>query len=368
MNSFTRLDDLWLPTNTRSRAITPENPTGEPGGGGRSIPDPDGCAGLLGVGWKARPCIGIAPGETATLCDIEGPGCLTHLWMTFAQPEAPGTLPWLRGVNRWRDLILRFYWEDTDVPAVECPAGDFFACGWGRYVPVVSETVCVNPGKAFNCYWRMPFLRRCRITLENRWKMPATLFYQFDYTLRELPAEVLYFHAQFRRSNPTAYKKPHLIVETQGRGQYAGTYMCWGSNNVGWWGEGEVKFYIDADKDFPTICTTGTEDYFCGAYNFENTAKARYETYCTPYAGLPQVIQPDGLYQSQTRFGMYRWHIADPICFKERLKVDVQALGWGGDGRFKPLQDDLATTAFWYQTLPSPTFPPLPPPAEMEVV
>lgn len=368
MNADSQLSTLFLPTESVSRAITPENPTGEPGGGARAVPDPNGCAGKLGVGWKARPCITIEPGATVSLCDIDGMGFLTHIWMTFAQPDAPNTLPWLRGVNRWRDLILRFYWDGSETPSVECPAGDFFACGWGRYAPVVSQAVCVNPGKAFNCYWRMPFLKHCRVTVENRWKMPAVLFYQFDYELTDLPQDILYFHAQFRRSNPTGFMEPHVLLSTQGRGKYVGTYMCWGSNNVGWWGEGEVKFYIDGDDQYPTICGTGTEDYFCGAYNFENEQEHQYEAYVTPYAGLAQIIRPDGLYQSQTRFGMYRWHIVDPIHFHSSLKVDVQALGWGGDGCFKPLRDDIATTAFWYQTLPTPAFPPLPSPQEMEVV
>ena len=127
-----------------------------------------------------------------------------------------------------------------------------------------------------------------------------------------------------------------------------------------WWGEGEIKFYLDGDGEFPTICGTGTEDYFCGSYNFENQKTHQYQEFTTPYAGLPQVIRPDGLYQSQQRFGLYRWHIMDPIRFDKDLRVTIQALGWRSGGRYLPLQDDIASVAFWYQTEPHAPFPVLP--------
>jgi hypothetical protein len=144
--------------------------------------------------------------------------------------------------------------------------------------------------------------------------------------------------------------------------------MAWGVNNTGWWGEGEIKFYIDDDNDYPTICGTGTEDYFCGSYNFENKQTRQYQTYTTAYAGLPQVIRPDGVYQSQTRFGMYRWHITDPIRFEQRLRITIQALGWRSGGRYLPLQDDIASVAYWYQTLPHTPFPVFPERDTLEVI
>jgi len=148
-----------------------------------------------------------------------------------------------------------------------------------------------------------------------------------------------------------------------GKGHYVGTYMAWGVNNNGWWGEGEIKFYMDGDKDFPTICGTGTEDYFCGSYGFHVTGpdgKRRYGEYTTPYAGMPQVIRPDGLDVANTRFGLYRWHIMDPVRFDKDLRVTIQALGWRSGGRYLPLQDDIASVAFWYQTEPHAKFPKLP--------
>ena len=241
------------------------------------------------------------------------------------------------------------------------PWGDFFACGWNRYAPVSSLAVCVNPGSAFNCYWPMPFRKRCRITMENIADEDTRLYYQVNYALQDMPEEAAYFHAQFRRVNPLPYKEVYTVLDgVEGWGQYVGTYMAWGSNNSGWWGEGEIKFYLDGDGEFPTICGTGTEDYFCGSYNFENQRTKQYETYTTPYAGLAQVIRPDGLYDSQTRFGMYRWHVMDPVRFEENLRVTIQALGWRSGARFLPLQDDIASVAYWYQTHPAKTFPKLP--------
>jgi hypothetical protein len=215
----------------------------------------------------------------------------------------------------------------------------------------------------------MPFRKRCRITMTNLADEEMTLYYQINYTLTDVPQDAAYFHAQFRRKNPLPYKQVYTILDgVQGRGQYVGTYMAWGVNNAGWWGEGEIKFYLDGDREFPTLCGTGTEDYFCGSYNFENKLTKQYQEFTTPYSGLAQVIRPDSVYQSQTRFGMYRWHITDPIRFEQDLRVTIQALGWRSGGRYLPLQDDIASVAYWYQTLPTQPFPPIPERDQLEVV
>src|SRR5205085_8631752 len=178
------------------------------------------------------------------------------------------------------------------------------------YAQVSSLAVCVNPGSAFNCYWEMPFRRRCRITMTNIAEADMVLYYQINYTLTEVPEDAAYFHAQFRRVNPLPYKEVYTILDgVNGRGHFVGTYMAWGVNNSGWWGEGEIKFYIDGDREFPTICGTGTEDYFCGSYNFENPANKKYQEFMTPYTGFSPV--------TPTRFSMYRWHIAGPIPFHD---------------------------------------------------
>ena len=239
---------------------------------------------------------------------------------------------------------------------------------WGKFAPLVSQPICVNPGSAFNCYWEMPFRKRCRITMSNIAADDMVLFYQVNYTLTEVPDDCAYFHAQFRRTNPLPYKDVYTILDgVKGRGQFVGTSMGWGVNHTGWWGEGEIKFYLDGDK-WPTICGTGTEDYFCGSYNFENKETKQYQEYCTPYAGLHQVIRPDGVYSSQMRFGMYRWHIMDPVRFEQDLRINIQAFGWRAGGRYLPLQDDISSVAFWYQTLPTAPFPALPDRDYLEVI
>jgi hypothetical protein len=276
---------------------------------------------------------------------------------------------WMTPTGNWRYSILRVYWDDQKQPAIECPIGDFFCSGWGKYAQLASLAVCVNPGSAFNCYWEMPFRKRCRMTLTNLADEPMVLYYQINYTLTEVPEGVGYFHAQFRRVNPLPYKEVYTLLDgVQGQGHYVGTYMAWGVNNSGWWGEGELKFYMDGDKQFPTICGTGTEDYFCGSYNFENRETKQYQAFTTPYAGLHQVLRPDGVYQSQMRFGLYRWHIVDPIRFERDLRVTIQALGWRSGRRYLPLQDDIASVAYWYQSLPTAPFPELPSRDYLEVI
>ncbi|MBN2449288.1 MAG: DUF2961 domain-containing protein [Lentisphaeria bacterium] len=339
-----------------SRSISPENFSGEKGRAGMATEGTGAhCARELGQGWKISPSVAIEPGQTFPLADIEGSGAIQQIWMT--------------PTGHWRFSILRFYWDDCEQPAVECPVGDFFCSGWGRYAQLSSLAVCVNPGSAFNCYWEMPFRKRCRITLTNLATEAMRLYYQINYTLTDVPEDAAYFHAQFRRANPLPYKEVYTILEgVRGRGHYVGTCMAWGVNNTGWWGEGEIKFYLDGDGPFPTICGTGTEDYFCGSYNFENRDTRQYQEFSTPYSGLHQVIRPDGLYQSRQRFGLYRWHIADPIRFAGDLRVTIQALGWRNGGRYLPLQDDIASVAYWYQTLPTAPFPALPGKDELEVI
>ncbi|NLO81475.1 MAG: DUF2961 domain-containing protein [Clostridiales bacterium] len=350
------LGNLSRLSHAKTRSISPENFTGEKGGGAKAEEGTGASAARdLGKGWKISPSVRIMPGETFVLADIEGPGAIQHIWMT--------------PTGHWRHSILRIYWDDQTIPSVECPVGDFFACGWGEYAQVSSLAVCVNPGSAFNCYWEMPFRKRCKMTMTNIGLEEMVLYYQIDYTLTDVPDDAAYFHAQFRRKNPLPYKDVYTILDgVKGHGHYVGTYMAWGVNNNGWWGEGEIKFYIDGDNEYPTICGTGTEDYFCGSYNFENRKTHQYQEFTTPYSGLPQVIRPDGLYRSQMRFGLYRWHIMDPIRFEKDLKVTIQALGWRSGGRYLPLQDDIASVAYWYQTLPTAEFPPLPDSDYLEVI
>jgi hypothetical protein len=346
------LGNLARVSAAQTRSISPENFNGEKGKGGMAVEGTGALPGReLGLGWKISPSINLPGHACVTLANIQGSGAIQHIWMTVA-PE------------NWRRLVLRMFWDDEPTPSVEVPLGDFFCMGWCERANLTSLAVAVNPAGGFNCYWEMPFRQSARVTLENLTCdfIPA-FFYQITYAVTEVPMDHAYFHAQWRRSNPLSYRQVHTILDgVQGQGQYVGTYLAWGVNNCGWWGEGEIKFFMDGDRDFPTICGTGTEDYFGGAWNFEHP-KGQYGVFSSPYSGLPQVIVPDGLYRSQQRFGMYRWHIMDPLRFQQDLRVTIQGLGWRSKledkRRYLPLQDDIASTAFWYQIEPHAAFQPL---------
>ena len=348
------LGNLWRLADAETRSISPENFTGAKGRGGMATEGTGAVPGRdLGPGWKISPSIAIEAHATFVLADIEGSGTIQHIWLT--------------PMGGWRDQILRMYWDDDPQPAVECPVGDFFACGWGEYAQVSSLAVCVNPGSAFNCYWEMPFQQRARITLTNESDKERLVYYQITYSLCDVPDDAARFCAQFRRVNPLRQGDVVRILDgVIGRGHYVGTYCAWGVNNSGWWGEGELKFFIDGDDEFPTICGTGTEDYFCGSYNFD--VGGHYQEFTTPYAGMPQVLRPDGTYRSQQRFGLYRWHLTDPIRFRTDLTVTMQALGWRRGGRYLQRQDDIATVAYWYQTLPLAPYPELPDRETREII
>ncbi len=355
----THLGNLHRMSNAQTRSICPENFTGEKGKAGMSTDGPAlHAARDLGQGWKVSPYVRVPAKSTFTLGEINGSGAIQQIWMT----PAP--------IEKTRHFILRFYWDGETEPSIEVPMGDFFACGWGKYCQINSLPVCVNPGSAFNCYWTMPFRQGAKVTLENLDDDQMTIYYQINYTLTDVPADAAYLHAQFRRVPRLPAKTTYTILDgVHGRGHYVGTYMAWEVRSPGWWGEGEIKFFLDGDQEFPTICGTGTEDYFCGSYNFENRDKRLYQTFSTPHSGLAQVLPPDVVYLPGQRFGLYRWHIADPIRFEQDLKVTIQALGWMQDksGRYLPLEDDLASVAFWYQSEPHAKFPALPPLEELVV-
>ncbi len=348
------LGNLYRVSKAKSRSISPENFTGEKGRAGMATEGTgqDAATGL-GQGWKVSPSVVIKAGTIFTLGEIKGPGCIQQIWMT--------------PTGNWRRSIIRFYWDDETEPSVEVPVGDFFACGWGKYCQNNSLAVNVNPGSAFNCYWPMPFRKKARVTMENLDNKDMRLYYQINYTLTDVPKDAGYFHAQFRRESPLKSKGIYTILDgVKGHGQYVGTYLAWEVHSPGWWGEGEIKFFMDGDQEFPTICGTGTEDYFCGSYNFDTKGpdgKNRYTVFSTPYAGLVQVIPEDKVYEPGQRFGLYRWHLVDPVRFEKDLKVTIQALGWHKTpegSRYLQLEDDIASVAYWYQLEPHAKFPALP--------
>ncbi len=345
------LDQLTRLENVQSRSISPENFTGEKGKGGMATLETGSAAKAareLGQGWKVNPYVHIEPGATFTLGEISGSGKIRHIWMT--------------PVGDYRLMILRFHWDGEETASVEVPVGDFFAAGWGmgNEPRISSLPVCVNPRSGLNSYWPMPFRKGCKITMENMGEQRATVYYQIDYSLETVAEDAPYFHAQFRRVNPLPEKEVYTIVDgIKGKGHYAGTFLAHGANGKGWWGEGEIKFFIDGDTEFPTICGTGEEDYFCGSYGYgerEENGKTAYSSFSSLYTGFYHVPYEG----QQARFGQYRWHVTDPVRFDQDLRVTIQCLGWQSEGRYLPLQDDLASVAYWYQQEPHQAFPALP--------
>jgi hypothetical protein len=338
-----------------TRSISAENPDGSRGGGARATTGTGAEAARdLGIGWKISPSVNIEAGADCELAAISGSGVITHIWLTTQR-------------DHWRTLILRAWWDESDEPAIEVPLGDLFCQGWGRFGQVSSAVIAVNPHGGFNSYWPMPFAESARISIENRAGRATTVYYQITYELGVDTRELGYLHAQFRRSNPVPRGQTHPILDRiDGHGHYVGTYLAWGVNSPGWWGEGEIKFYLDGDQEFPTIAGTGTEDYFGGAWNFDVPTRG-YTEFSTPYLGMPQVLRPDGLYASQQRFGLYRWHLLDPIHFARDLRVDIQTLGWRPDGRYRLLSDDVASTCWFYLDQPAAARPTLPSVEALEV-
>ncbi|MEO7142699.1 MAG: glycoside hydrolase family 172 protein [Bryobacteraceae bacterium] len=341
-----------LNPKAESRMVSPENPTGGKGTGAMAVPnpaDPDlafsGASVDLGQGWKVRPFVKVKAHQTVTMMDADGPGIIRHIWMA--------TLPDWKGNGR--ASVLRFYWDGENTPSVETPMTDFFAVGHELFARVNSLAVVVNPRSAMNCYWPMPFRKHARITFTNDSGNDLNLLtYQIDFEKTGIPPDTGYFHAQWRRATTERSHPEYSILDgVKGEGQYVGTFLAWIQHSDGWFGEGEVKFFIDGDKRFPTIAGTGTEDYFGATYGFP-------ETFSGPYTGCT-LAQKDG--NGPPKWSLYRWHIEDPVIFHHDLKVTIQALGWWPDNRYQPLSDDIASVAYWYQQEPHaafPAFPPLP--------
>ena len=333
-----------------SRMVSPENPTGGKGKGAMAIPDPANpdlafskAATELGRGWKVRPFIKVPAHSTVTIMDVEGPGTIKHIWMASSQD--------FHGVGR--ASILRFYWDDEVSPSVEVPQSDFFAIGHETFAPVNSAMVIDNPMASMNCYWPMPFRKHAKITFTNDSdKELPLLTFQIDYQVGAVPQSAGYFHAQWRRAMSQRSNPVYTILDgVKGEGKYVGTFLSWMQLAKGWAGEGEVKFYIDGDTEFPTIVGTGTEDYFGADWDFP-------AIYSTMYLG--NVLDHKSKdYDVGMEWSLYRWHIPDPIIFHKNLKVQIQDLGWWPNGTYRPLDDDFASTAYWYQQEPHAPFPSL---------
>ncbi|GHU88908.1 hypothetical protein FACS189476_06830 [Spirochaetia bacterium] len=362
------LKDIAKLSNGITHLITAENVYGAKGAGGRAVPGggiqadvkkigqnadtQDRAARDLGQKWKVRPCITLPKGGSITpILDLEMSGVITHIWMTYSD-------------KFMRDVILRFYWDGEKSPSVECPLGDFFCMPFKKSLKILSIPINVNPMRGSNCFFPMPFRKSARITVENRNpESDVEFFYALSVDERAVDKDEAYFHAQFRRQNPTTGGDYVILDGVQGEGHYVGTSMGWQQNSEGWWGEGEVKMFIDGDEEFPSYVGTGTEDYFGGAWCFG-------ENFSAPFFGFQDTLASEGRETNRVgnRHALYRFHVADPIRFKSDLKVTVQALGWRSETRFLPLKDDLCSVAYWYQAHPHAAFPTLGSRDDLEVI
>jgi hypothetical protein len=278
-------------------------------------------------------CRHIAPGATLELGQIEGHGRITHMWFTIAA----------KSEDHLRELVLRIFWDGAEKPAVECPLGDFFGLGFGRYVEYKSAPVAIAGQKALNCYWPMPFAKGARLTITNEGSEPVgACYFNVDYRLDDKPAaEACYFHTQYRQAFPVSKGEDYLLLESKGRGHYVGTFMSVMANSDGWWGEGNDKFYVDGDTK-PTIEGTGSEDYFCGAWDYGHA-------FWNPYNGVP-------LYDNAGKGGekrgilntCYRWHILDTVPFTKSLKVKIEHGSGGPNDDRRPLRNHYSSIAYYY--------------------
>ncbi len=275
----------------------------------------------------------VPPGETFTVADIKGAGRITHMWFTIASPSQ----------DHLREIVLRIYWDDAKVPAVACPIGEFYGLGHGKYVEYASAPVSIGASKGLNCYWPMPFKTHARITITNEGSRQVdALYFNLDYRLDKKAArDTRYFHTQYHTYFPAPVGKDLTICDAQGAGHYAGTFITVMANSDGWWGEGNDNFFID-DPNKPTITGTGSEDYFCGGWDFGHA-------FWTPFFGVPYY---DNAQKGGEKRGIlnsaYRWHIQDPIPFKKSLLFTLEHGSQGGNRDRKPFTNHYTTVGYYY--------------------
>jgi hypothetical protein len=288
----------------------------------------------------------VEPGGTHVLLDEQGPGVITHMWLTFLGPEPH---PWApQGSATHQDMLLRIYWDGNPKPAVEAPVGDFFANCFGVRSAVVSLPVVVEDADSYNCYWHMPFRKSARIEIVNQGDKPISLlYYNIDWIKKKsLPKDTPYFYAQYRQEYPVKNGQDYVVLDTKGKGHLVGVVLAVRTRSPSWFGEGDEKIYIDGEEH-PSIWGTGTEDYFLSAWGLKTTS--------TPYAGVPYFDQW-GIVGGHT--SAYRWHINDPIVFQKGIRVTFEHFGWISPDEnpdYKSMswnerEDDYASVAFWYQT------------------
>jgi hypothetical protein len=320
--------ELFRPLTCEPRWSSFENPTAARGSAGRS-----------NKGRKGAAFAPLAAGETTTLLDLQGPGIVRRMWMTMSD----------RSPKMLRSLRIDCYWDDSPTPAVSAPLGDFFLAMHGRMVTFENALFCSPEGRSFVCTIPMPFRSRARITLSNESDRPVSqLFYDVNCTLEPVE-DAWYFHAHFRRERPTTLGTDFTILpHVQGRGRFLGAHVGLILPMVydrSWWGEGEVKMFLDGDTEYPTLCGTGAEDYISSAYG-QGTFK--------------QALHGSTLADEKTRqWAFYRYHIPDPIVFKSDIRVTLQQIGGAMRDRFVEIQRRGAPIQAITATPPGEPFRPL---------
>jgi len=291
----------------------------------------------------------VQPGQTHVLMDEQGPGVITHIWLTFLGPEIQNWAP--KGSANHQEMLLRIYWDGNPKPAVEAPVGDFFANAFGKRSTVISLPVIVEDADSYNCFWQMPFRKSVKMEIVNQSEKAINLlYYNIDWIKKKsIAKDTPYFYAQYRQEYPVQHGKDYTILETKGKGHYVGTVLSVRTRSPQWFGEGDEKIYIDGEVH-PSIWGTGTEDYFLSAWGLQKTL--------TPYFGTPYFDQW-GIIGGHT--SAYRWHINDPIVFEKGIKVTMEHFGWMSPDEnpqqktnsWNEREDDYSSVAFWYQTGPS---------------
>ncbi|HUA64765.1 MAG TPA: glycoside hydrolase family 172 protein [Alphaproteobacteria bacterium] len=372
-------DDTASPASTlyqmpadsvQTRWFTAENPRGLKGQGGQAR-----------FGRKGAPAIGIGAGKSLVLAEIQGSGTIHRIWGTLWHP-APEAL---------RGMKIEMYWDGAKTPAVQAPLGDFFCEGLGHMVPIQNACFYSPEGRSFNCLIPMPFRHSARIVLVNESGADNGIYYEVDATEGDKhDGDMLYFHSYWRRENPTTLRQDMTILpHVEGKGRFLGCNIGARLNHACtnfWWGEGEVKVYLDGDEQFPTLCGTGTEDYIGDGYG--------QNVFCSPYSG-DQYVAP-----AKDAYEFYRLHIPDPIWFHKDVRVMIQNMGGpgyqamlddmnkdpslkfmkAGDGteyytraelaahpnwsNVMERSDDYCATAYWFMDRPESELPPIAPAAE----
>lgn len=322
-------DDLCRLDGRETFFFSPENPKGVRGGGNATP-----CR-------KDSQCLWLDPGATAVMAELDGPGRVESIWF---------------GADFTTDYVLRMYWDGEMTPSVEMPLTAFFGYGYpenhltveNRYPCLNSALILVAPHVGANCYFPMPFRRHAKITVENRGKKRNFAFFAVTGSRGPQPADAGYFHALYRKACPVEKGKPYVILDgVKGRGKFIGMTMAVGVNGTEkCWCEGEVRMFLDGETT-PTIQYTGTEDYFCGSFQFgSETVKGEYQVYSGLYAGMFAVFgKLGGTGAEQRRCLLYRWHVKDPIRFKKGLRVTIDNINVNRT----PRQDDFSSVAYWYE-------------------